>query len=146
MPKDECLICNGAFEKQVVKKYRYWTVSLHANQSLLGRCSVSLNRHEEEFDALTVHEEAEMFRVVRQLARAEREAFAASRVNYVVLGNLHPHVHLHVLPRYSGERGFAGTRFEDAKWGKNPYPLAERSFPAGVLTAIKKELRRQLEE
>ncbi len=46
--------------------------------------------------------------------------FDFQKINYLALMMVDPHVHFHVIPRYSGSREFAGSTFADATWPKPP--------------------------
>jgi hypothetical protein len=55
-----------------------------------------------------------------ELERALRAAFDYQKVNYLALMMVDPHVHFHVIPRYSEAREFEGSTFLDAAWPKPP--------------------------
>jgi diadenosine tetraphosphate (Ap4A) HIT family hydrolase len=42
------------------------------------------------------------------------------RINYLMLMMVDPHVHYHVIPRYSTSRTFNGVEFVDAGWPALP--------------------------
>jgi len=64
-----------------------------------------------------------------------RELMNPHKINLASLGNLVPHVHWHVIPRFEDDRNFP-----NAVWGKvareNP---VERTFP-GLAQALSKRL------
>jgi diadenosine tetraphosphate (Ap4A) HIT family hydrolase len=39
-----------------------------------------------------------------------------SKINYLMLMMVDPHVHFHVLPRYEGDRSHGGIEVVDAGW------------------------------
>jgi diadenosine tetraphosphate (Ap4A) HIT family hydrolase len=61
-----------------------------------------------------------MQRVVGDIEAALRGAIAYDRINYLMLMMVDPHVHFHVIPRYSGERAACGITITDKGWPKVP--------------------------
>jgi diadenosine tetraphosphate (Ap4A) HIT family hydrolase len=66
-------------------------------------------------------------------------------MNYAALSNTSPAIHVHIVPRYKETREFAGTIFNDNRWGKNyaPYDrsfVLEESILFKVRDVIKNEL------
>jgi diadenosine tetraphosphate (Ap4A) HIT family hydrolase len=57
-------------------------------------------RHVADLTELTPQELAQYWQDVQHVARAVNRAFAPCHVNYCLLGNQVPHVHVHVVPRY----------------------------------------------
>jgi diadenosine tetraphosphate (Ap4A) HIT family hydrolase len=49
-----------------------------------------------------------------------RHTVAYERLNYLMLMMVDPDVHFHVIPRYAGERTYAGQTFPDAGWPGPP--------------------------
>jgi len=57
-------------------------------------------RHVADLVDLTPEELAHYWRDVQHVGRAINRAFAPCHVNYLLLGNWVPHLHVHVVPRY----------------------------------------------
>ena len=57
-------------------------------------------RHVADFTGLTAEEAAAYWSDVHAAARMVERVFAPCHMNYQLLGNLVPHLHVHVLPRY----------------------------------------------
>lgn len=122
-----------------------WRIFLNPNQDYLGRSLIALNRHEEDLLTLTADEREELWAAVRHLREAMQALFQPDHFNYQVLGNSLRHVHMHVTPRYSSPREFAGQTFADEHWGTWPYP-AEASRPHEWLESVLAALRRELSQ
>jgi diadenosine tetraphosphate (Ap4A) HIT family hydrolase len=58
-------------------------------------------RHVAEPTELSAEEAVRYWLEVLQVGRAIESAFGAVKMNYEVLGNSLPHLHTHVMPRYS---------------------------------------------
>jgi diadenosine tetraphosphate (Ap4A) HIT family hydrolase len=57
-------------------------------------------RHAADLTELTAEELARYWQDVQHVARAVTRAFAPCHVNYLLMGNWVPHLHVHVVPRY----------------------------------------------
>jgi diadenosine tetraphosphate (Ap4A) HIT family hydrolase len=58
--------------------------------------------------------------VTGAIEAALAEAVRYSKINYLMLMMVDPHVHFHVIPRYEGERQAAGLSIADSGWPKMP--------------------------
>ena len=105
-----------------------------------GFCRVILNRHEPEMTDLAVNERQAMMRVVFAVESALRHLINPDKINLASLGNVTPHVHWHVIPRWREDRCFPNPI-----WG-----LAQRTdvaLPAKIdLSILRKSLAEQLGE
>lgn len=57
-------------------------------------------RHVADLSDLTAEELANYWRDIQHVGRAVNHAFAPCHMNYLLMGNLAPHLHVHVVPRY----------------------------------------------
>ncbi len=108
------------FSKYLIKKYKYWSVYLHPNQNLLGRCIVWCNRKSAlDFSDASFEELKELLNIVKKLKKTCKKLFNPDWFNYTFLGNKTPHLHLHFVPRYKEKRIFEDFVFEDKHFGKH---------------------------
>jgi len=78
-------------------------VRLSRNQRARGYCVVVAGRHVVEPFDLPPAESRSFFEDVLATARALQRSCAPIKVNYQLLGNLIPHLHCHVVPRYADD-------------------------------------------
>jgi len=71
-----------------------------------GFCRVVLNRHSREMTDLADDERRRIMNAVFAVETALREAMNPDKINLACLGNLTPHVHWHVIPRFRDDRHF----------------------------------------
>ncbi len=71
-----------------------------------GFLRVILGRHAREMSDLTAGERERLMAVVFEVEAAVREAMQPDKMNIASLGNMTPHVHWHVLPRYADDRHY----------------------------------------
>jgi len=57
-------------------------------------------RHVADFTDLAAGEVADYWNDVQRVARMIGRVFSPCHVNYLLLGNIVPHLHVHVVPRY----------------------------------------------
>src|SRR5262245_38869724 len=80
------------------------------------------DRHVADFTTLTTAEVAAYWRDVHNVARMIERVFAPCHMNYQLLGNLVPHLHVHLVPRYVDDPAPG----RPLPW--EPKPLAESEF------------------
>ncbi len=73
-----------------------------------GFCRVVWNLHVKEMTDLRANERNEVMQAVWAVEQAQREVMAPHKVNVASLGNMAPHVHWHVIPRYQDDAQFPG--------------------------------------
>jgi len=136
-----CEICDTPWPE--LGSFRDWRVTVSRDQNYLGKCIIALRRHEEDFLALRAEEREEMWQATSAVRDALTRCFAPDHFNYQILGNLVPHVHMHLSPRYTSPREFTGMTFTDEHWGTWPFPTEQELPPALFKTladAIAKEM------
>lgn len=77
-----------------------------------GFCRVILNRHVREMTDLNVGERAALMAVVFSVESVVRTLFQPDKINLASFGNVVPHVHWHIIPRWSDDR-----HFPEPVWG-----------------------------
>jgi diadenosine tetraphosphate (Ap4A) HIT family hydrolase len=73
---------------------------LAKNQYVLGYCVLMCRKHVIEPHELTAEERAKYFGDLALVGKGLQAAFKADKMNYNILGNVIPHLHVHLLPRY----------------------------------------------
>lgn len=87
-------------------------VVLVAEPDYPGFCRVIWNAHVREMTDLAGTERKHCMDVVFAVERALRKVLQPHKVNLASLGNLVPHVHWHVIPRFESD-----PHFPHAVWG-----------------------------
>lgn len=98
-----------------------------------GFCRVILNRHAREMTDLTEPERANVMAVVFAVEAAVREAMRPDKMNVASLGNMTPHVHWHVIPRFADDAHFPSPVWAAAR--RAAPPSAERVERAAAIPA-----------
>lgn len=71
-----------------------------------GFCRVILNRHVREMTDLPSSEQQQLMRVVFAVEAALRRLYQPDKINLASFGNMTPHVHWHIIPRWENDRHF----------------------------------------
>jgi diadenosine tetraphosphate (Ap4A) HIT family hydrolase len=136
-----CFICDTDIPD--IGSFQYWSVSVATEQNYLGKCIIALRRHEEDFLALRAEEREEMWEAARAARDAVARCFAPDHFNYQILGNSVRHIHMHLTPRYTAPREFAGVTFTDEHWGTWPFPV-DQEVPPGFLKTLAETIAQEM--
>ncbi len=78
-----------------------------------GFCRVVMNRHVKEMTDLDASERSQLMVVVFAVEAAVREVVQPDKINLASFGNVVPHLHWHVIPRFVDDK-----HFPNAIWGE----------------------------
>lgn len=130
----ECELCHGAGGRLLWQNGLCRVVCVD-EPGLPGFLRVVLNRHEREMTDLPAHERDRLMAVVFAVEAHVRLSLEPDKMNLASLGNMTPHLHWHVIPRFADDAHFPepvwGTRQREA----DPVRLAERRQRLGALRA-----------
>ncbi|MDR1995487.1 HIT family protein [Azonexus sp.] len=91
-----------------------------------GFCRVVWNAHVREMGDLPPVQRRGLMEVVFAVEAVVRELFAPDKINLASLGNVVPHLHWHVIPRWVGDR-----HFPEPIWGQVHNEQAMARPPVG---------------
>ena len=107
---DACPLCAECQDSKPINKHGYSVADLHfsrlrlsANQYVAGYCVLICKRHVKEPYNLTDEEQSLFFQDLMDAGRAIEQVFHPIKMNFKFLGNLVPHLHVHIEPRYYGD-------------------------------------------
>jgi diadenosine tetraphosphate (Ap4A) HIT family hydrolase len=115
---------------------------IHVNDAdLPGFCRVIWNRHVPEMTDLTYGEREHLMTLVFAVEEAIRHVMHPDKVNVASLGNMVPHIHWHVIPRYKDDAFYPSTAWSQRVQETPEAILQERKRKAAQLPdAIKAEI------
>ena len=116
---------NATFSKfggpgTLIADYEHWCVLARPKQVTLGSLILLSNSPHERFSDLPPEAFAELAQVTHNIETTLNSFAAPEKMNYLMLMMVDPHVHFHVIPRYSGTRRFEGVELPDAGWPGPP--------------------------
>jgi len=94
-----------------------------------GFCRVIWNAHVSEMTDLAEDDRAHLMKIVYALEAALRERLQPDKINLASLGNMTPHLHWHVIPRFRDD-----PHFPNPIWGaaQRPARAQAKGAPAGL--------------
>jgi diadenosine tetraphosphate (Ap4A) HIT family hydrolase len=127
-----CILCKDDLkpeEGQLIWRGDDCRVILVNDPDLPGFCRVIWNRHVAEMTDLTHGERDHLMALVFAVEEAIRHVMHPDKVNIAALGNMVPHIHWHVIPRFKDDAFFPGSA-----WSKKT-----QETPATTLEARRKK-------
>lgn len=91
-----------------------------------GFCRVIWNAHVREMTDLSTAERAILIAAVWQVEEVVREVMQPDKINVASLGNVVPHLHWHVIPRYESDAHFPNPIWADVRRTPDSADLAKR--------------------
>jgi diadenosine tetraphosphate (Ap4A) HIT family hydrolase len=132
MAAQACPLCDGE-GGEVLWRDDFCRVIWVVDDHYPGFCRVILNRHVREMSDLHSSDRLRLMEVVFMVEAAVREIARPDKINLASLGNVVPHLHWHVIPRWVED-----VNFPDAIWapvrreGGIANPLASKDLKARI--------------
>jgi diadenosine tetraphosphate (Ap4A) HIT family hydrolase len=101
-----------------------------------GFCRVILKRHAREMGDLQEGEREGLMAVVFAVEAAVRETMKPDKMNLASLGNMTPHVHWHVVPRFRDDRHFPDPIWAAPKRDRGAVPEERVGRSAALAAAL----------
>ncbi|MBA2350463.1 MAG: HIT family protein [Burkholderiales bacterium] len=110
----DCELCelNGG---ELLWRNRYCRVVQVSDADYPGFCRVIWNSHVKEMSDLSADQRRQMMDIVFAVEQAIRSTLAPDKINLASLGNLTPHLHWHVIPRYVDDAHFPSPVWSDRR-------------------------------
>ena len=141
---ENCTLCKSDIKPEVgqlIWRGDDCRVVLVNDPDLPGFCRVIWNRHVAEMTDLTFGEREHMMTLVFAVEEAIRHVMHPDKVNVAALGNMVPHLHWHVIPRYKDDAFYPGSAWSKRVQETSEAVLLERKARAASLPdAIKAEI------
>jgi diadenosine tetraphosphate (Ap4A) HIT family hydrolase len=108
------------YPETMVAAFDNWAVVARRHQVTLGSLVLIAKSDAGSFATLPRDAYAELEVVTHRIEAALKAFRKFDKINYIMLMMVDPHVHFHVIPRYSAAQNFAGESFADAAWPGPP--------------------------
>jgi len=103
-----------------------------------GFCRVIWNDHIREMSDLRQQDRDHLMRVVVSVEQALLETLHPLKINLASLGNITPHLHWHVIPRFADDR-----HFPKPIWGEPQRDAITRALPENWMNQMSALIDRQ---
>ena len=126
MTDGDCELCTQTggellWESELCRVVRVTDAS---GRAFPGSCRVILKRHVAEMSDLDAGDARRMMDAVLATERGLRKALRPDKINLASLGNMVPHLHWHVVPRWRDDSHFPAPIWATAQRDAVPHPIA----------------------
>jgi diadenosine tetraphosphate (Ap4A) HIT family hydrolase len=111
---------------EVLRRDEKYRVVLVDDARYPGFCRVIWNSHVKEMSDLPAPDRALLMEAVWQVEQAVREVMRPDKINIASFGNMVPHLHWHVIPRYEDDAHFPNPVWGEITRAPDPASLARR--------------------
>jgi len=138
-----CVLCKDELkpeEGQLIWRGDDCRVIMVNDPDLPGFCRVIWNRHVAEMTDLSHGERDHLMTLVFAVEEAVRHVMHPDKVNIAALGNMVPHIHWHVIPRFKDDAFFPGSAWSNKTQETQASTLEARRKKAQELPAAIKSV------
>ena len=123
-----CVLCDDPkpIGEQLIWRGDDCRIILVDDPDLPGFCRVIWNHHAVEMTDLSYGEREHLMNLVFVVEQAIRQLMKPNKVNLAALGNMVPHIHWHVIPRFTDDAFFPGSAWSARARDTTASILAER--------------------
>ena len=128
------------YPESLVRDFGHWAVLVRPAQVTLGSLVLASTSDATRYGDLPAEAFAEQARAVAAIEKALASFCNYERINYLMLMMVDPHVHFHVIPRYSGTRAWNGVEFPDQGWPGPPQLQPAPALDSAQLDRLRADL------
>lgn len=129
----------------LVKELDHWAILVRPAQVTLGSLVLAAKDESTDFSKLPAGAFAELGTAVGMIEPALAQCCDYERINYLMLMMVDPHVHFHVIPRYSRSRSWKNFEFPDEGWPGPPNLKAAVELAPEDLKLLRNHLNARFE-
>lgn len=127
-----CELCEESGGEIIFRDERLRVV-LVADANYPGFCRVIWNAHVKEMSDLSIEDRSILMSAVCRVEVALREILQPEKINLACLGNMVPHLHWHVIPRFTDDAHFPNPIWASAARQTADHVLSQRRALLPVL-------------
>lgn len=116
-----CLASGG----ELVAQNEWLRIVLTDEAELPGFCRVIWQKHIAEMSDLSQEERVTLWQILHKVELVIREVMQPEKINLAALGNMVPHLHWHVVPRYRADIYYPGSPWSTPQRASDAKHLAE---------------------
>lgn len=137
-----CELCVSRHPTELWRNEHFYV--LHANEPLIpGFIRVVAVDHIPEMSDLTPKLRAELWELLNLVESVMRQEMKPKKVNLAEFGNMVPHLHWHVIPRYEDDAFYPGSVWSTIVRTVDPVVLEERrNMSVRFLSVLTQELQK----
>jgi len=132
------------YPHRILFENQHWLLLLRPAQVTLGSMVVVSKSSAESLAAISDSAFAAFPEICQYAERALQDLFNAQKFNYLALMMVDPHVHFHLIPRYSRPVYYLGEEFVDTNWPKPVEILESLYISENIIEQLGKDLKSAL--
>lgn len=138
MSDGACELCSQP-GGEVAYECAEFRVALVEDKNYPGFCRVIWKAHVKEMTDLEPAQRSTLMQAVCKVESAVREVMQPHKVNLASLGNMTPHLHWHVIPRYEDDLHFPSPIWAQTQRWPDPEAIKARR---ALLPALREAIKR----
>jgi diadenosine tetraphosphate (Ap4A) HIT family hydrolase len=111
-----CPLCT-LVEKKILVKSRLYSIVLLEDKNYPGYLQLITNSHVKEMSDLVLEDAMLIYSTLFKLEKVLRKIFTPDKINIASFGNIVPHLHWHIIPRFLPD-----LHFPNSIWGEIQNP------------------------
>ncbi|AZV45782.1 HIT family protein [Nautilia sp. PV-1] len=127
-----CPLCNPSNENIIFQNDFLRVVLV---DEIPGYIRIITQKHIKEFSDLNDEETAKIMLLLKQIEKVMIKTLNPDKINIAMLGNMVPHLHIHIIPRFINDPWWPGATF-CTKIRDFNYPVTEEQIK-NLTTAVK---------
>ena len=133
-------IAKFGYPASLVREFEHWLVLVRPAQMTLGSLVLAAKSDATAYRELPRQAFAEQADAIAAIETGLTAFCRYERINYLMLMMVDPHVHFHVIPRYSGRRDWNGLELPDQGWPGPPDLKSAIHLSPNQISALVDEL------
>jgi len=132
-----CPLCNPKNEDIIFENELLRVILV---DEIPGYVRVITQKHIKELSELSDNEAIRLTLVIKKIEKAIIKILSPDKVNIAMLGNMVPHLHIHIIPRFINGPWWPGATFCEKNREFN-YPITQKD-----IEKLKKEIKNTINE
>ncbi len=124
-----CPLCNAQNEDIIYENTLFRIVLV---DEIPGYIRVITQKHIKEFSELSDDEAVEIMQAIKKTEKAMIEFLKPDKINIAALGNMVPHLHIHMIPRYENDPWWPGATFCEKQREYNYPHFDEKKYKEAI--------------
>ncbi len=116
MLEENCLLCSDV-DGELIYKNHLFRIVLAGEADYPGYIRVIVNDHVKELTDLPTEKSWLLFLAVLEVETIIKHCMMPYKINIASFGNVVPHLHWHIIPRYKDDK-----HFPNPIWGETTHP------------------------
>lgn len=131
----QCLLC-GSVSGQLIYENEIYRVVLVDDKSYPGYIRIISQKHVKEMSDLNDEDANSILNALLKIDNIVKKLYTPDKINLASLGNVIPHLHWHIIPRYKEDK-----HFPNPIWGE----ITHQSYtPSAKIISLEQKLIAQI--